>query len=67
MNDCERLRESKIQNTAPRVYLNPMLAKFVENSAKLSGLSKSRIIENAVREKFNAMPEQERQRILNQE
>lgn len=67
-NLCERLRMQnvdKIQNTSPRVYLSPLLARFVDKYSKHTGLSKSKTIENAVKEKFNSLSESERNRILN--
>jgi len=56
---------NKIQNTSPRVYLSPLLARFVDGYSKHTGLSKSKTIENAVKEKFNSLSDPEKQRILN--
>ena len=54
----------KIQERAVKGYLPPLYARLTKGMAEHSGQSVSSIIADAVREKFDKMPVQERERIL---
>ena len=50
---------NKIQTTLP-----PLQARLVSGYAEFTGMTKSQVIADAVKAKFEAMPIQERDRIL---
>lgn len=47
-----------------RAYLPPLYARLTKGYAQYTGMSESRIVADAVKERFDKMPIQERDRIL---
>ena len=47
-----------------RAYLPPLYARLAKGYAEYTGLSESSVVADAVKEKFDKMPIQERDRIL---
>jgi len=65
----EKLQNERSQNdhkTSGRLvgYVSPYYAKLVKSYASYTDQSESRIVADALRDKFNAMPVSEREMIL---
>lgn len=57
--------EVKKSPDSVKAYLPPLQARFVRGLSAHTGQSESRVVCDIIREKFNSIPEPERQKILN--
>jgi hypothetical protein len=58
------MNKDKRQETGEKTYLPPLYSKLVAAQSKYTGMSKSAVIADSVRKCFDAMPVQEREKLL---
>ena len=58
------MSNTKKQETGEKTYLSPLYSKLVAAQSKYTGMSKSAVIADSVRKAFDAMPTNEREKLL---